>query len=421
MEFSRNIDIRITDVLIDWFVKRTPMRFFGSLALQTNISERKDIPTMGVWIGVNGFNLGYNKKFLDKLTEQELRFILVHEFMHLISYHCNRTREFNLHRRLSNIAQDCVINTEILETYKQDFSMPKGGWTIPDSFSDLRISEVVYMYLQSDEYKDKDPEGYQRCQDAMSKPETIDCSDLSDEELSDLIDELMENGQLDVHMENEVSEDVARDISKSVYSSMKMRGLTSGEVEKFIEKITPRETDILSQIKKAINEMHGGIRYETYARPHRRDIEGKKGNKYQGVGANFLLDVSGSMDGFIEFVLGYVLHDNILLNGIQVDASVQKVEVFKSKKDLQKIKIKGGGGTVLQPGVNYVNQDKKLNKLNTVILTDGYCDSLDFSRCQGKIVIVSCGKEVEHRGGKWVKQVVVPKEDIDRIIKQNKI
>jgi predicted metal-dependent peptidase len=421
MEFSSNIDQRITDVLIDWFVKRTPMRFFGQLALQTNIKESKSLPTMGVWIGLNGFNLEYNKKFLDKINDSELKFVLIHEFMHLISYHCNRTREFNLHPRLSNIAQDCVINTEILENYNNEYTLPLGGWKIPKGYSDLRISELVYMYLQSDEYKKNDPAGYEKCQDAMKSPEQIDCSDLSEDELSDLIDELMKNGQFDVHMENEVSEEVARDISKSVYDSMKMRGLTEGNIEKFIERITPRENDILSQLKKAINEMHGGVRYETYARPNRRDIEGKKGNKHQGVGANFLLDVSGSMDGFIEFVLGYVLHDNILLNGIQVDTKVQKVEIFKSKKDLQKIQIKGYGGTELQPAVNFVNNDKKLNKLNTVILTDGYCDELDFSGCKNKIVIVSCGIPVKYKNGKWVKQIVVSKDDINDINKKNKI
>lgn len=421
VEFSKNIDPRITNILIDWIVTRSDMRFFSSIALQTEIVESTNLPTMGVWISRNGFNLAYNKSFLDKLSDSELCFVLIHEFMHLISYHCNRTREFNLHPRLANIAQDCIINTEILETYGGKYTMPEGGWVIPKDFKELKISELVYLYLQSDEFKENDPDNYAKCQDAMSSPEQIDCSDLSEEELGELIDSLIRNGQIDVHLDNEVSEEVARDIAKNIYNSLKIRGLAPGSVERFIERITPRETNILSLIKKAINELQGSSRYETFSRPHRRDIDGKKGHKRQGVGANVVLDVSGSMMGLIEFVLGYVLHDNILLNVVQVDAQIQKAEVFKSKSDLQKIQIRGFGGTILQPGIDYINNNERINKLNTVILTDGYCDDLDLSKCSGRVVIVSVGREVKYSGGKWIKQVCIPKSEIDRIGRLNRI
>jgi predicted metal-dependent peptidase len=53
------------------------------------------------------------------------------------------------------------------------------------------------------------------------------------------------------------------------------------------------------------------------------------------------------------------------------------------------------GGTVLQPAVDYVEEN--LNSYSTLILTDGYCDSLDLSRLKKHVLIVSAAVEVPIR------------------------
>lgn len=419
MYFKNDIDVRITDILTDWLIsksRRYEMSFFGHLALLTNISERKDIPTMGVWISASGFNLGYNAAFLNKLNTKNTEFVLIHEFMHLISNHIDRTRQFNLNRKLSNIAQDCVINSEIIEHYSKHVEMIEGGFKMPSKFDDLWISEVVYEYLQSDKFKNEDPQMSEQIEKLMDEEDsvrTMDTSGLSPEELNDLIDKIMKSGQFDIHMENEVPDEIAEQIANENLSSLKTRGLTSSNIEKYIDRITPRKTDYASKIKKSVSTLSGANKFETYTRMNRRGIAGKKGFKRDGVGFNVLLDVSGSMNGFIEFVLGYCFQNNILLNILQVDAQVQKVEQFTSKKDLSKIQIKGYGGTELQPGVDYVAGNKELRKLNTMILTDGYCDNLDFSNLPGKKLIISVGIEVKYTGS-GVTQIVVDPEEIKR-------
>jgi predicted metal-dependent peptidase len=45
------------------------------------------------------------------------------------------------------------------------------------------------------------------------------------------------------------------------------------------------------------------------------------------------------------------------------------------------MQISGLGGTEIQPAIDYIADPKnKLNTLNTIILTDGYTDSLNFSK-----------------------------------------
>jgi len=413
---KQNISPILTDILTEWLVRDKEFTFFGHLSLVTNIQERRDIPTMGVWISHQGFNLGYNRVFIEKLSKEELMFVIIHEFMHLISKHYERTVQFNLIHKLANIAQDMIINTEIIEQQRnRRLKLPEGGFTMPPNYDDLRISELVYEYLQSDKFKKEQPQENEKIQSLLND-EVMDCSNMSDDELNDLIDKLMKNGQFDVHMENEVSEEVARNISKGVTDSLKLRGLVPSNIENYLQRITPRKKDYISKIKRAVNGITGGLKYDTYKRMNRRSIPGKKGFLKEGLGINVLLDVSGSMGGLIEYVLGYCFQNNLLLNVLQVDAVVQKVEQFKSKNDLSKIKIKGYGGTELQPGINYVVEHKELQKLNTLILTDGYCDNLDFTRLPGKKIIISVGAEVIFRGNN-VTQIIVDPKDVERDMK----
>ena len=95
---------------------------------------------------------------------------------------------------------------------------------------------------------------------------------------------------------------------------------------------------------------------------------------------------------------------------IQADTQVNWVDKFMDKKKIERMKISGLGGTALQPACDYVVEN--FNKYNVCILTDGYCDSLDLSKINGRVLIISIGVKVPitKSNGK-VKQIVV---DIDQ-------
>ena len=89
---------------------------------------------------------------------------------------------------------------------------------------------------------------------------------------------------------------------------------------------------------------------------------------------------------------------------------MNSVEKLKSGKKLDSVKLVGFGGTVLQPAVDYVVEN--FNEFNTVILGDGYCDSLDLSKIKGKLLIISAGVKipVSKTNGK-IKQILVEAND----------
>ena len=62
------------------------------------------------------------------------------------------------------------------------------------------------------------------------------------------------------------------------------------------------------------------------------------------------------------------------------------------------------------PAVKYV--EDHFNQYNTLIITDGYCDSLDLSKLQGNVLLITIGVEVpiSKTNGK-VKQIKVSVDD----------
>jgi len=110
-----------------WFcLSKSP--FYGQLMMGLQDKIRYVVPTAAT----NGEIIIWNPDFLEKLTDQEVRFILIHETLHcayghiwrfppLIDNKGNKKKD-----EKGNIACDHAINLSILES-KLDVKMPEGG------------------------------------------------------------------------------------------------------------------------------------------------------------------------------------------------------------------------------------------------------------------------------------------------------
>ena len=239
----------------------------------------------------------------------------------------------------------------------------------------------------------------------------VDCNSL------DSIFDSMEKGEqltLDSHLEDDVQEQSRKTIVNDFMQRLKNRGLMSGDVEAILNKLRKTKKNYLKEIKRTIsNHIIGNSKMKSITRPNRRGIEGIKGKKkYKNV-INVVLDTSGSMCGDFEKVLSYVFQNDIHLNLIQIDTAVKEVKDISSKRELQKVVIHGMGGTVLQPALDFIAQpENKLSKFNTLILTDGYTDTLNFTNIKGKSLILTTGvkpKTVDPRGS--VKSIIIDTEN----------
>ena len=224
----------------------------------------------------------------------------------------------------------------------------------------------------------------------------------------------MENGTgeyLDKHIGDEVPEEMRNAMVKDVMERLAARGLAAGNMETTLNKLRKKRKDYLKEIKRSVsNIIFGTQKVRTIIKPNRKGISGLKGNKKIKTAINVILDTSGSMGNTFEKVLSYIYRNDITVNMIQADTQVNWVDKFMDKKKIERMKISGLGGTALMPAVDYVVEH--FNQYNSVVLTDGYCDSLDLSKLKGRVLIISIGTKVPitKSNGK-VKQIVV---DIDQ-------
>lgn len=238
-----------------------------------------------------------------------------------------------------------------------------------------------------------------------------------EKQMRDMFDRQKDNEELeqtfDRHMKNEIDDDIAQEIVNQVKEGLKARGLAKGNVEAVLGKLEQRRKDYLKEFKRAVQSLYGKSLHGTYARPSRIGLSGIKGKKRKGQGITVLLDTSGSMYGEFEKALSYVFQRNLIINLIQVDTEVSNFETIDSMKRFKELRIKGLGGTLLQPGIEYVKNNKELHNMNLCVLTDGYCDNLDFTGIPGckKVLIVSTGVKVNAKAsdGTVIKQILAEK------------
>jgi hypothetical protein len=222
----------------------------------------------------------------------------------------------------------------------------------------------------------------------------------------------MENGTgeyLDKHIGDDVPEEMREAMVKDVMERLVARGLSAGNIEQTLNKLRKKRKDYLKEIKRAVSNMiFGTVKERTIVKPNRKQISGLKGNRKVKTKINVGLDTSGSMggQGTFERVLSYVYRNDIEINFMESDTQVNWVQNIKSKRQLESIPIKGLGGTCLQPMIDYIVEHH--NDCNSVLLSDGYTDTLDFSKVKGKVLIISVGVKcpISRSNGK-VKQIVL--------------
>jgi len=509
----------IQTMLIDTKIN---LPYYGEFNLHINFVEQDSIGTCAVNVTTKGMNFFYSPKFLEDMSNKEVNFITLHEDFHLLFNHPKRTVSGQYDHKLSNIAQDMIINHVIWEDIPHAFvEIPKNkdgknmALFVPKEYEGKLIFEELYEWLKDEKEKwqkenkknseckscngsgKKDGQGDQKQkgqgqqpgegqgegekqegkgkgqqpgdgqgegqdkQDGEGKGEgqgqgkpgkgqgdgqgegesCPDCQGTGNEGGKDSsgkpsygpygknpskdgealdtwskeqIFQDMENNNgeyMDKHIGDDVPEEMREAMVKDVMERLAARGLSAGNVETTLNKLRKKRKDYLKEIKRAVSNMiFGTLKQKTIVKPNRRQIAGLKGNRKVKTKINCILDTSGSMGGTFEKVLSYVYRNDIEINLIEADTEVKWIENIKNKRKLETMVIKGLGGTILQPAIDLIAD--QFNEFNTVVLTDGYCDSLDLSKIKGRVLLISIGVKVPiSRSNGKVKQIIVDKED----------
>ena len=126
-------------------IKNNP--FFGhlSMGLQLACAPCKTACT-------DGSRLIFDPAFAEKLSDQELQFVILHEVLHCVFRHCIRGK--GLHSVLYNIACDIVVNSTILAMWGQESMMIAGEKAMhlaPDGKEGREYNAEEIYQMQTDQ------------------------------------------------------------------------------------------------------------------------------------------------------------------------------------------------------------------------------------------------------------------------------
>lgn len=350
--------------------------YFGQFGLYLQYREVTDIPTAGVTVEGGRLTFLWNREFVESLPDLQLRFLYLHEIYHLISNHIGRTQGGNLDHKTANIAGDAIINEAIRTEFGKSVEWIPGIVEMPKQYTGAHILEEVYEYFMQNQPKQPQPgkgdgkgQGQgQSWQKGLGEGETLDS-----------------------HAQGgDISQEVTESLAKEIMDGLKARGIGSSNLHQKLEGLNKPKENYLKKVKRCISQMKGKAgAISTYKKANRRGYNFLKGRMRLQNEICIVLDTSGSMWSEMQKVLSAINQAGFRMLVIPCDTEVheESVIVCESNSDLRKVKPAGGGGTVLQPGIDFANE--KMPGRAVVVLTDGYCDSLDFTKCPGSLILTT--------------------------------
>ena len=159
----------IQTMLIDTKVN---LPYYGEFNLHVSFHEQDSIGTCAVNVTSKGMNFYYSPKFLENMSQKEVNFITLHEDFHLLFNHPRRTITGQYDHKLSNIAQDMIINHVIWEDIPHAFvEIPKSpdgknmALFVPKEYTGKLIFEELYEWLKEEKEKwQKEQKQNSQCQ-----------------------------------------------------------------------------------------------------------------------------------------------------------------------------------------------------------------------------------------------------------------
>ena len=322
------------------------------------VDNERDCPTAYT----DGFNKRYGRKFLEKLTDQEIAAVVLHETLHVMLKHIARHRDLMKENgRLANIAMDYVVNDIITELSKKCptlLALPSDCFYDP-MFHNWSVRRV-YEYLKKEQESGR----------GGGRPETT---------FNEHDDTPAEN------MKPEQIEEVGRKIDEAIHQGAILAGRFGAKVPRVVEDLMQPDIDWREVLQDFWTSNVRGKDEFTW----RRFNKNRLADDYylpstisETVGEVILaIDTSGSISNSdIAKVASRIqeLCDTLPPDRVRVlwwDTEVHGEQVFEDNYSgiAGMLKPMGGGGTRATCVSEYITKNN-LNADCMVMFTDGHLE-----------------------------------------------
>lgn len=416
---------RIEQILTKMYLQQLQyyVLFYGFV----DFYEHEPVGTMGVGLHRLNMVFMYNEKFLMRHNDPQLTYLMIHELYHLLFKHPARTGGRN--PELANVAKDMVIN-HLIDTH---YCGPR-SWYDTEKKETVTLPPCAERPVITQEDIDKLTPEQLASNPNIKVGAPIGCF-LPAEYLElvkngearlvweEVYEWLLKTGRAKIHQvafdshgdgkpmsdaEKQVMAQLVEEATEKAKARASSAGSMPGHLKELLELDLKRPRgNNLKSISRLAASLRGTVKDPSYRRRNRK-VEEVKGHKRVGHVLTVLHDWSGSMYGRHEAVVRELFREGYEYHFVGADTQVGNHFKVTRKEQLKKIPFNGGGGTILQPGVDFIKQNAPYKRNPLVILTDGELgdDCLDFTGFPHKVLIITTNLECKVRGGN-VRQIKV--------------
>lgn len=357
-----------------WFIDHYPL--LGALASGFKLIEDAAI-CQRLDISIAAIDIVHQEIFINPaagLNEEECKFVMAHELLHAGLHHHERCQGRD--HQLWNVACDYVINHWLVEMRIGE--IPQVGILLDDTMKGMS-AESVYDRIVTDI----------RMYRKLATLRGVGGTDMLDKGRAGFWDP-RDGTSMDDFCRNALQQGL-------IYHEEGSRGfIPAGLIEEIKALGQPAiKWDI--ELAKWFDGYFSPLeQVRTYARVSRRqfstpDIPRPKwvAQSSEEAGRTFgvVLDTSGSMDrkllaNALGAIASYSLsRDVYAARVVFCDAAAYDAGYMKPEDIAESVKVKGRGGTVLQPGIDLLQRAEDFPKNGPIlIITDGFCDKLTLKR-----------------------------------------
>ena len=354
-----------------WLMNEPKYCLYSGLFMMGQTSVVDNFPTAYT----DGFNTKYGRTFVDKLKDEELRGLILHENLHKAFRHLTVWHDlYKQNPRKANMACDYVINLMIYDSDPdgKDVRLPEGG-CFDEQYRGLDAGTVFRMLKDNKDKGEGDGDG---------------------EESGSGDSEAQTGGGLDEHGWDEAQEmsraeraEVEDQIDQALRQGALLAGKMKGEMPREIKDLLESKIDWREALRDFITTFCDDKDLSTWRKPNRRWVDRDvylPSTVGESVGSLVIaIDTSGSINnqiigkflGEVRQICKTVTPESIEL--LYWDTRVCQHETYdRDSFDalITSTKPRGGGGTSPQCVSNYI-RDKKLEPEAIIMLTDGCVDS----------------------------------------------
>ena len=342
----------------------------------------------------DGVNKRYSREFISKLSDAELRGLVLHENLHVALKHIQRfKKEFKAEPMLINASADYVVNDIILNLNDKSFlTLPEDrlydakyrNWSVREVYEDLKKQRQDNNTPQGgNEYKTLDDHDFESSQN-MTEAEA--------KELSSKIDKALREGGI-------------------------LAGRMGAKIPRTIQELLEPKVDWREVLREFVTSATRGSDEYTWRRFNKRLMANDiymPSMENESIGELVVaIDTSGSIDGvaLTEFASELASICSVCTpSKVRVlwwDTEVHGEQVFSPEdynnlKDI--LKPQGGGGTMVSCVSDYINT-KKINSEAVIVFTDGYLESdIKWNISVPTLWLVTQAKSFTPPSGKVVKK-----------------